>query len=90
MIDRGPIPVHLVDYGSSWVYHVVGHGSLARLFEAINVVWNAHLISAPLAVPAIMARNYLLGDDEVANGDSMPVSGTFAKGYDGARKLVTQ
>ena len=78
MIDRDSIPVHLVDYGSSWVDHVVGHGSLARLLETVNVVWNAHLVPASLAVSAIMAGHNLLGDDEVANGDSMTVSGTFA------------
>ena len=78
MVYQGPIRLHLMDYGSSWVDHVVGHGSLARLLETVNVVWNAHLVPASLAVSAIMAGHNLLGDDEVANGDSMTVSGTFA------------
>ena len=82
--------IHLVDDGSRRVDHEVGRGALARLLEAVNVVRNAHLVTASLAVPAFMAGDDLLGDDEVAEGDAMPVAGALAEGNHGARKFVAR
>ena len=79
-----------MDDGTGRVDHEVGHGALARLLEAIDVVRNAHLVTASLAVPAFMAGDDLLGDDEVADGDSVTVAGALAEGNHGAGKLVAR
>ena len=46
-----------MDDGSSRVDHEVGHGTLARLLEAVDVVRNAHLVPASLAVPTSEMEN---------------------------------
>ena len=51
--------IHLVDEGSRRVDHEVGHGALARLLEAVDVVRDAHLVPSSLAVPAWKMGNIL-------------------------------
>ena len=56
--------------------------------EAVDRVWLAHPVGAVAAEAAVTARDDLLGDDTVADGDAPPLGGFVVELDDLADELV--
>ena len=68
-------------------YHVLGHGALHIVLEAIQVVFLAHPVLAVVAEAAAPARHDLLGDHPVTHGHAA-LLGAWAKGDHAAHELM--
>ncbi len=62
---------HLVVNGLLGKAHVVGHGAIDVVLEAVDVVLFAHPVFAAIAEAAVPARHDLLGDQTVAELDTV-------------------
>ncbi len=68
--------------------HILGHGAVHVVLEAIEIVLLAHPVLAMRAEATVPAGDDLLGDDAIAHGDFMVLRGAWPQTDNTADELM--